>query len=421
MLQTKEGTTLRSYLATKLDCDPARVSKKFADKSIAGNQIFHARDPKQPLTALQTQLMLDSGTLARHEQAFCRAVALERLSEHEQGSPGDRGTQKRRAGKNAKSSDSKSAVGVMLNSKDSKSASNSISNSTVAAVLTDHNDMERILTHGFDEDGAESTRSTSSEDPFAKPAAAMVARAGAAVTNVGRIMAAPGGRTPRQRIPTWGKEPASTSPWTSFDDLALVGSSSESESWRRNLPFPGGGDGGGFERRRRFRIMSRLSDDLALEPSLSLGSSIITSGLLPSPHAGSESARKAVMDAMPPPPRQETLPSADWVCAAENAPLRSSSASPLIRRRHAYHHELQSPPNFAVGGGARSWRHVNSLSSRSSSSPIVSSLSDLSGEHVISTSIAASRSRPFSDDGSGSSGAVADVGSDTPGGGPISF
>ena len=410
MLQAKEGTTLRTYLATKLDCDPARVSKKFAHKSIAGNQIFHARDPRQPLTALQTQLMLDSGALARHEQAFCRAVAIERLSEHE---PGDRGTQKRRAGKSAKSSDSKSAVGEILNSKDYKSASNSISNTTVAAVLTDHNDMEQILTHGFDEDSAESTHSTSSEDPFVKPAAAVVARAGATVTNVGRIIAAPEDSTSRQRTPTWGTERASTSPWMSFDDLRLVGSSSKSESWRRNLPFSGGGDGGGFERRRRFR-------SFALEPSLSLGSSIITSGLLPSPHAGSASARKAVMDAMPPPPQQETPPSAYWVCAAANAPLSSLSTAPLIRRRHAYHYEQQSPPNFAVGGGACSWRHVNSLSSWSSSSSIASSLSDLSGERVISASTAASRSRSASADGSsGSSGAVADVGSDNPGGGPF--
>ena len=36
-----EGTTLRSYLAEKLNCDPMQITKKFAGASCLGKRVYH--------------------------------------------------------------------------------------------------------------------------------------------------------------------------------------------------------------------------------------------------------------------------------------------------------------------------------------------------------------------------------------------
>ena len=44
LLTLPEGTTLRSYLAEKLSCDPMRITKKFAGASCLGKRVFHLCD-----------------------------------------------------------------------------------------------------------------------------------------------------------------------------------------------------------------------------------------------------------------------------------------------------------------------------------------------------------------------------------------
>jgi len=42
LLSLPEGTTLRSYLADKLNCDPMRITKKFSGSSCLGKRVFHS-------------------------------------------------------------------------------------------------------------------------------------------------------------------------------------------------------------------------------------------------------------------------------------------------------------------------------------------------------------------------------------------
>jgi len=46
-LTLPEGMTLRSYLASKLNCDPMRITKKFAGASCLGKRIYHLRERSQ--------------------------------------------------------------------------------------------------------------------------------------------------------------------------------------------------------------------------------------------------------------------------------------------------------------------------------------------------------------------------------------
>lgn len=42
LLELPEGVTLRAHLATKLNCDPMRITKKFSGASCLGNKVFHS-------------------------------------------------------------------------------------------------------------------------------------------------------------------------------------------------------------------------------------------------------------------------------------------------------------------------------------------------------------------------------------------
>ena len=42
LLDAAPGTTLRSYLSAKLNCDPMRITKKFSGASCLGNKVFHS-------------------------------------------------------------------------------------------------------------------------------------------------------------------------------------------------------------------------------------------------------------------------------------------------------------------------------------------------------------------------------------------
>ena len=41
LLTPPDGMTLRSYLADKLNCDPMRITKKFAGASCLGKRLYH--------------------------------------------------------------------------------------------------------------------------------------------------------------------------------------------------------------------------------------------------------------------------------------------------------------------------------------------------------------------------------------------
>lgn len=51
LLSLPEGSTLRSYLAEKLNCDPMRVTKKYAGAACLGRRAYHLRDRPQPTVA----------------------------------------------------------------------------------------------------------------------------------------------------------------------------------------------------------------------------------------------------------------------------------------------------------------------------------------------------------------------------------
>lgn len=40
-LDAPAGTTLRSYLSEKLQCDPMRITKKFTGEACIGKRVFH--------------------------------------------------------------------------------------------------------------------------------------------------------------------------------------------------------------------------------------------------------------------------------------------------------------------------------------------------------------------------------------------
>jgi hypothetical protein len=51
LLTLPEGATLRSYLADKLNCDPMRITKKYAGASCLGRRVYHFRDRVHPTVA----------------------------------------------------------------------------------------------------------------------------------------------------------------------------------------------------------------------------------------------------------------------------------------------------------------------------------------------------------------------------------
>jgi hypothetical protein len=67
LLTLPEGSTLRSYLADKLNCDPMRITKKYAGASCLGRRVFHFRDRTQPTSA---EIHLAKAELDHLEQRF---------------------------------------------------------------------------------------------------------------------------------------------------------------------------------------------------------------------------------------------------------------------------------------------------------------------------------------------------------------
>jgi len=70
LLFLPEGTTLRSYLAEKLNCDPMRITKKFAGASCLGKRVYHLCGRSQATVA---DIEMAKAELAHLEHRFrCR-------------------------------------------------------------------------------------------------------------------------------------------------------------------------------------------------------------------------------------------------------------------------------------------------------------------------------------------------------------
>lgn len=70
LLTLPEGMTLRSYLAEKLNCDPMRITKKFAGSSCLGKRINRAGANKTSATATATDAEMAFKELAYYETRF---------------------------------------------------------------------------------------------------------------------------------------------------------------------------------------------------------------------------------------------------------------------------------------------------------------------------------------------------------------
>ena len=67
LLTLPEGSTLRSYLADKLNCDPMRITKKYAGASCLGRRVHQFRDRASPTIA---EIQLAKAELDHLEQRF---------------------------------------------------------------------------------------------------------------------------------------------------------------------------------------------------------------------------------------------------------------------------------------------------------------------------------------------------------------
>lgn len=67
ILTLPEGTTIRGYLAEKLNCDPMRITKKYAGAACLGKRVYHFVD-RPPATVDQVEMA--KADLAQLEQRF---------------------------------------------------------------------------------------------------------------------------------------------------------------------------------------------------------------------------------------------------------------------------------------------------------------------------------------------------------------
>jgi hypothetical protein len=83
LLALPEGSTLRAYLADKLNCDPMRITKKYAGASCLGRRVLHFQDRPQP-SAVEFQLakaeldLLEKRFRTRVEEG-CSSVILPQI------------------------------------------------------------------------------------------------------------------------------------------------------------------------------------------------------------------------------------------------------------------------------------------------------------------------------------------------------
>lgn len=67
ILTLPEGTTIRGYLADKLNCDPMRITKKYAGAACLGKRVYHFVD-RPPATVNQVEMA--KADLTQLEQRF---------------------------------------------------------------------------------------------------------------------------------------------------------------------------------------------------------------------------------------------------------------------------------------------------------------------------------------------------------------
>jgi hypothetical protein len=73
-LTLPEGATLRSYLAEKLNCDPMRITKKYAGASCLGRRVYHFQNRVHPTVA---DIQVAKAELDHLEQRFRARAAGE--------------------------------------------------------------------------------------------------------------------------------------------------------------------------------------------------------------------------------------------------------------------------------------------------------------------------------------------------------
>jgi len=76
LLTPPEGLTLRSYLAEKLNCDPMRITKKFAGASCLGKRVYHLCERS---TVTVADIEIAKAELAKLEQRFHLRVEQSQL------------------------------------------------------------------------------------------------------------------------------------------------------------------------------------------------------------------------------------------------------------------------------------------------------------------------------------------------------
>lgn len=74
VLTLPEGSTLRSYLADRLNCDPMRITKKFTGACCLGRRVYHLRDRPR---ASPADVAMAKAELAHLEQRFRMRVEQE--------------------------------------------------------------------------------------------------------------------------------------------------------------------------------------------------------------------------------------------------------------------------------------------------------------------------------------------------------
>jgi hypothetical protein len=74
LLTLPEGTTLRSYLADRLNCDPMRITKKFIGACCLGRRVYHLRDRPRASSA---EVEMAKAEIKHLEQRFRMRIEQE--------------------------------------------------------------------------------------------------------------------------------------------------------------------------------------------------------------------------------------------------------------------------------------------------------------------------------------------------------
>ena len=87
LLDAAPGTTLRSYLSDKLNCDPMRITKKFTGDASIGKRVFHPRENASPAAVERSRKGRNASatrqpSAQRHSTRVASTVATNRAGPH---------------------------------------------------------------------------------------------------------------------------------------------------------------------------------------------------------------------------------------------------------------------------------------------------------------------------------------------------